>query len=472
MRWACILLTQLAMDSELRQLENPQQPLVLVDGPVQRTVLRAVNTAARELGLKPGQTLTAAQTIATGFAVRHYDQQKIEHSQQMLAAWAYGFSSHVSLDFPRALLLEVASSLQLFGPWSVLEQRLRNELTNLGFRHRIVLAPNPLAARMLCNVHDGLVIADELALRPAIEQLPVARCGLTPALAQSLSRMGLRHVRQLLELPRDAVARRFPRELLLHLDQLLGQQPMALTCYAPTDIFEARIELNFEVSAHTALLFPIRRLIGDLAAFLAGRDCGVQRFELELQHRSGEPTRLFVGLLAPERDPLLLFELTRSRVEQLQLPSPVLAVRLWADDLPDFRPQLMTLFAERSHQQQSWEQLRERLRARLGDQAVQELAVVAEHRPERSWQRVTDEQKPLLPIVTGSPRPGWLLAEPQPVTDLALQFISGPERIESGWWDGHDQRRDYFVVRMNGRLAWVYQELGAQGPWMLHGWFA
>ena len=460
------------MDGVLRQQEDPQLPLVLVDGPAQRSVLKAINPAARELGLRPGQTLTAAQALATGFVVRPYDHQQIGQNQQMLAAWAYRFSSHVSLDYPRALLLEVASSMQLFGPWPVFEQRLRDELRVLGFSYRMVVAPNPLAARVLCNAHDGLVVADAVALRTAIECLPIARCGLAPELVTRLARMGLRQVKQLLALPRDAIARRFPRELLLHLDRLLGQQPVALDCYAPADRFEARIELNFEVSAHTALLFPLRRLIGDLAAFLAGRDCGVQRFEFELQHRSGEPTRLPVGLLASERDPLLLFELARSRVEQLQLPSPVLGLRLWTDDLPAFRPQPLTLFAERAHQQQSWEQLHERLRARLGEEAVQEIAVVAEHRPERSWQAVDEASKPALPVRHGVPRPGWLLAEPQPVTDLALQFIAGPERIESGWWDGHDLRRDYFVVKMSGRLAWVYQELGAPGPWMLHGWFA
>ena len=59
------------------------------------------------------------------------------------------------------------------------------------------------------------------------------------------------------------------------------------------------------------------------------------------------------------------------------------------------------------------------------------------------------------------------------MNELMPEILAGPERIESGWWDGADRRRDYYVVRTrDGRLAWVWQAVDGQGPWMLHGWFA
>ncbi|PRB84153.1 DNA polymerase Y family protein [Pseudomonas sp. MYb185] len=470
MRWACILLTQLALDGVLRGRVDQAQPLVLAAGPAQRRVIKAANPAAWQLGLKPGLSLIAAQAVASGFAVAEYQEQQIEHWQRFLAAWAYRFSSHVSLDYPRALLVEVESSLGLFGPWPRFEQRLRSELTELGFRHRIVVAPNAAAARALAGVHDGLMV-DERSLRHHIERLPISRCGLAADSAAALARMGLRQVRQLLALPRDTLARRFPAEVLLHLDRLLGVQPQALDCYLPADEFEARIEFNFEVDSHQALLFPLRRLLSDLNAFLAGRDCGVQQFMLSLQHRKLEDTRLPIGLLAPERNTQLLFEVTRSRLEQLQLPGPVLALRLQARDLPAFVPQPQPLFAERPQQSQPWEQLRERLRARLGDQAVYGLVAVADHRPECSWR--VDRQGGGERPPSGQPRPGWLLPEPQPLNDLLPEVLTGPERIESGWWDAGDLRRDYYLVRTrDGRLAWVWQAVDGSGPFMLQGWFA
>jgi len=52
----------------------------------------------------------------------------------------------------------------------------------------------------------------------------------------------------------------------------------------------------------------------------------------------------------------------------------------------------------------------------------------------------------------------------------AFTLLSGPERIECGWWDGDEARRDYFIARFSdSSLGWVYREAGA---WFLHGLFA
>ena len=52
----------------------------------------------------------------------------------------------------------------------------------------------------------------------------------------------------------------------------------------------------------------------------------------------------------------------------------------------------------------------------------------------------------------------------------------GPERIESGWWDGGDVRRDYFVAESpQGETMWIYRDhrYGIDdGEWFLHGIFA
>ena len=72
-------------------------------------------------------------------------------------------------------------------------------------------------------------------------------------------------------------------------------------------------------------------------------------------------------------------------------------------------------------------------------------------------------------------RPLWLLAAPRPLgTDPAaaeLKLVSGPERIETGWWDGAEVGRDYFVGRSaRGEALWLYRERG--GAWFVHGVFA
>lgn len=472
MRWACILLPQLALDTVLRRWPTPDEPLALLDGPPQRRTLKAVNAAARARGLRPGQSLVTAQALCDRFATALHDAEESRRSQQFLAAWAYRFSSLVSTDYPGALLLEIEASLGLFGPWPRFEARLREELTALGFRHRIVVAPHPLAARALVNAHDGIALLDNAALQRALGQLPIARAGLSPALAEGFARMGLRRLQQLFALPRTALARRYPPALLQHLDALRGQAPLPLQYYLPPDRFDARVELGYATESNQALLFPLRRLTQDLAAFLAGRDGGVQRFRLLLEHEDLEPSMVPVGLLAAERDAAMLFELARGRLQQASVPAPVQALRLCADELPPFVPAARELFDERAQQALPWEQLRERLRARLGDDAVHGLRAHADHRPELAW-RAESATARSAPAAAAPPRPGWLLQQPIPLRERAPERLAGPERIESGWWDDGDVRRDYYVVRTRqGQRAWAFAPADAPDALMLHGWFA
>ena len=57
-----------------------------------------------------------------------------------------------------------------------------------------------------------------------------------------------------------------------------------------------------------------------------------------------------------------------------------------------------------------------------------------------------------------------------------MRLLSGPERIESGWWDGALAERDYYIAQDgDGALLWVYRtRLLFSTPvigWFLHGRF-
>lgn len=471
MLWACIYLPHLGIDSVLRRHPEPDKPLVLVGGTPQRRELVSVNRSAAEAGLRPGQRLAAAHALLSNFAMVEHDEQATARWQQFLAAWAYRFSSQVWAGWPNCIVLEAQASYSIMGRWPRFEARLREDLTSLGFRHRIALAPTARAARVLAGVQDGLAIEHPDHLRTTLGRVPVRRAYLPDDSGERLHKMGLRHLRQILDLPRDALRRRFGVELLTHFDQLLGHAPEILECYRPPDVFDMRIELNFEVENHQALLFPVRRMTSDLAAYLAGRDGGVQQFVLKLEHEEFAATEVPIGLLSAERDAGMLFELTKGRLEQVGIPAPIVALRLIAKHLPPFVPAGQDLFDDRPANAVPWEQLRERLRARLGNEAVYQLAARSDPRPEHAWQR-DDGQREIGPLDRPT-RPTWLLPRPIPLHDPEPIILAGPERLESGWWDGGDARRDYYVLLTSrGQHAWAFTGVGERGPWMLHGWFA
>jgi protein ImuB len=82
------------------------------------------------------------------------------------------------------------------------------------------------------------------------------------------------------------------------------------------------------------------------------------------------------------------------------------------------------------------------------------------------------------------PRPLWLLPEPiplaeqqhRPVYGTPLTLLSGPERIESGWWDNQWAERDYFIARDEQHaLLWIFRprvpDAAVRDRWYLHGKF-
>ncbi|HBD18655.1 MAG TPA: DNA repair nucleotidyltransferase, partial [Arenimonas sp.] len=110
--------------------------------------------------------------------------------------------------------------------------------------------------------------------------------------------------------------------------------------------------------------------------------------------------------------------------------------------------------------------------ARLGEDAVYQWAPHADPRPERAQRRVRELRGRFL-APPPLPRRAWLLERPIPLRGPAPRLLAGPERIESGWWDGDDVRRDYYVAETAaGQRAWVFCAAGERGPFMLHGWFA
>ena len=73
----------------------------------------------------------------------------------------------------------------------------------------------------------------------------------------------------------------------------------------------------------------------------------------------------------------------------------------------------------------------------------------------------------------------WLLPQPlrlpvrghRPWYEGPLRLLTRRQRIETGWWDGGDVRRDYYVATSPGGLRlWVFEDQRSRG-WYLHGLF-
>jgi protein ImuB len=481
MLWAALYFPHFAIDAELRTQADPSAPLALITGPANKRVLLDVNDAARLAGLSAGQSLNTAWTLLADFTALPHNPQADLQLQNLLLNWAYQFSAMVFGDALDSIVLEVQSSLALFGPWPVFANRLASELSELNVRVQIALAPSACAALALAKSSrfnkpskQTISIMQLQELDAALKPIALQYTSLTAAHQQMLAAMGIHTLGRLFALPRDGLTRRLGIKTLTYLDQLRGQAPEVHDYYLPPAQFAQRVEFHFELNQVQALLFPLRRMLSDLSVFLRSRGLGVQQFALKLEHDASalDTTTLQLGLLSAENDPTKLFDLSKLKLESLQLHAPVRTLGIYADQLAVFDPHSVDLFDARTAKQ-SFEALREKLRIKLGHESIYQLLVSADPRPEHS-QIQTPQRHTSSDEITNRERPSWLLMRAIPLHDFRVDILAGPERIESGWWDGGDIRRDYYVVRTSlGQIAWAFRPAGDQSSqWMLQGWFA
>ena len=459
----------------------------------------ACNGPASHEGIRLGFSLTAAVALAPGLEVLERRPDLEQQALEQLAAWAGQYSSLVNLGFPGALLLEIGGSLKLFGGLQTLTRQLAAGLKRQGYSAFRSVAPTALGALWLARAGAETVITHPDRLAGSLGRLPLGCLGWPEQVRRGLAGLGVRTIRDCLRLPRDGFARRFGPDRLNELDRALGKVPEVLTAYLPPDRFTAELELPMESRETELLLTASERLLEELRRFLIVRQGAVDRFRLELKHRRLPATRVSLELIRFSRDPDHLGMLVAERLNRQQLPAPVTAVCLSTGPVTRLDPKNRALFLTPGQpdnlERQDGFRLVERLKARLGRDAVSGLCLEPEHRPEKNWTRTEGMQgdrprKDFAGNFSGTepdgksgicpPRPLWFITRPeqldvdcgQPCHQGRLALISGPERIETGWWDNEDVARDYYVAsnRHDVRL-WIFRERGGLRRWFLHGVF-
>jgi len=477
MLWIALRLPQLPLDIFLRGAPTPE-PFAVVEG---HHVL-ACDRKAGLRGVRPGLAAPAALALAPRLIIKPRDAAAETEALLGLAAWAMQFTPAVALEFPDSLMVEISGSLKLLGGLDAVLARMRAGLTQMGFSTVLACAPTLRAACWMshaCADDSESLCLEPKTLERSVSALPLSV--LPEAMQQGLQAIGATCIGDVLALPRPGLARRFGQRLLDDIDRALGRLPEVRTYFQPPAKFHATIELPAEVTQSDALLFAARRLLMQLSGFLAARSAGIHSITLRLAHRETS-TEVLISMLAPSRDASHFTLLLREQVARLALREPVRAITVSAEDIVPFAGNKPALFAEDAGTDcQSWERLIERLRARLGSEAVQSISLPPDHRPEQTGGLA---QTPQLQLGFGE-RPFWLLPSPRPLTETAsapqyegegpLELLAGPERIESGWWDGNEAMRDYFVARSPHRsLLWIYRERHPSqlGQWYLHGIFS
>ncbi|HET8875152.1 MAG TPA: DNA polymerase Y family protein [Casimicrobiaceae bacterium] len=508
MLWTCVLLPSLALDVFARAApDDTERPFVVASGGHYPRVV-AANGCANAAGIRGDQLISAALAFAPDVVVRDRDGDAEAAALAEVATLLLAFTPQVSIVHSNAVVAEIAGSMRLFGGLTQLLALLGASVESRGYARRMAVAPTPTAALMLARAGHTQPVLRRSALPDVLSPLPLTLLDFEPTTLATLKAAGVTTFGAAHALPRAGLARRFGQHVVDRLDRALDRAPDPQRSYEPPPRFERKLVLPAPIDNVEALGFGVNRLIGDLAGWLLARGLGVVRMSLALIHeryvrdRGIPPSAAEFRLGAPARAPAHLHAVMRERLARVTLPASVEAIVLTSDETAPLAGRNFGLLPE-DEVDAVVVPLVDRLRSRLGDDVVTVLATHPEHRPEYATSATTPETRSSQPrthahstgpqkrnrkaspleqpsAATDAPRPLWLLDEAK-ILSGALETApwilrDGPERIESGWWDGHDLRRDYFVAETpQGGMVWIYRDhrYGTDdGEWFMHGVFA
>ena len=394
-------------------------------------------------------------------------------------------TSMVSLQPPNGLLLEVSGSLKLFGDIGHLAEQISALCCSLGHETEHRAAATPLAAWLLARSRQS-----------RLRQVPLWATDLEPAVVERFANMGIHTLALLLNtkgdtkdasgnvscLPEKALGKRFGPQLLNYLQRLTGRLPDPRTGISPSPTFNNTLHLLDAISNKDALLFPMQRLAMELHHWLVGRQLGAEQILWHFAALGSQTITLPVSFAKAQQSKDALLNISKLKLEQVELPADVLTLGLEAQRLVPWQTRSQALMLPfpgvpgvpgvpgGGQASAAIDGLVDQLNARLGMDACHSIRATDQHCPEQAWVKVEPFAKNNFVDKLTAYRPIWLFDPPWELAREEFAVLSGPERIQTGWWQ-KAINRDYYVARHNnGAECWTFTD--AQDRWFLHGYFA
>jgi len=482
-------------------------PFALTQSGTRGIEITAANQAAEIAGITKGMTLTDARALASNLKTEGATPDLDRSRLWQLALWCLRYSPLVTARAPDDMFIDITGCAHLFGGEEVMMADLEKRLQQFGFTCRLGLADTMGAA--WAASHYG---AETKNLIPHgkhldfISSLPIAALRLSLDVQSRLQQLGLRHVKQLLDIPTPPLTTRFGPIVAERLYQATGTDPEIFDPLSPPPEYSLSHPFLEPVLFLDGISHALNDLTDRLSHLLTERQKSARQLRLNLFRIDGHLEQIIVNTsrLCHEATHMLL--LFRERLSQLGEKIN-----------PGFGYDLMTLDAfdveTRQDHQSSWHgqdrkndeplnRLLDRFGNRFGFDQIRYWESVDSHIPERSVRHAPAKvtQNMMQPRPRPPLRPLILLPHAAPITvlaevpdgppirfqwkrrDYAIIAADGPERIAPEWWreapQGSFQTRDYYRVEdKEGYRFWIYRdglyERNNDHPrWFIHGFFS
>jgi len=467
-----------------------------------QTVAQCCEVAARE-GIRQGMTIAHARALLDGrdAVIEPLDAARTHRALRRLAVWATRYSPVVAPDPPDGLHIDITGTERLHGGESRLLLRIASDLMRRGFQVRLATASTHGCAWAVARYgSSAMTIIPGGQESQALASLHVAGLRIDAEAIAGLNEVDIDRIGQLAALPRRDIAVRFGANVLLRLDQGLGQAFEVIRPIRLRPVPRAEREFDGPTTQTEAIEITVRELLGTLCTVMQQREQGIRRLELALLRIDAPPEIAVITLSVATRCDRHLWKLVRPKVERMNLGFGLLSVILTVTRAARMAHEQANQWPTEqgdAEQTKAFGELIDTLIGRLGDERVLAALPVESYVPELAFRMVpitAAMKKAMIPadIAIAAPeRPSVLFPQPMAVevTIVNEQPVSmrwrgsmrkvvtciGPECIALPWWrHSHSPllAREYYQVQDDrGGWWWLYR-FNQTGRWHLHGQWA
>lgn len=428
-----------------------------------------LNQQALDAGIQYGMGLGTAAALNQQLQVLAYNPDIEQKKLVEIAEHLYLVTSDICHFPPNGLLLRIHNMLNLYGGLKAYWQALKGQLSHFNVHYHYATGQSPFAARILARAAWDQICDHLPMLKHQVGLRKLTESELDHKAVKKLARVGIHNIADLMAISLKDIAKRFDIDLVTYLGRLSGEFHHPVEFFHPQSTFSRYLELLYEISHADTLLRPMSHLLDGLEQFLKVRDKLTQKVIFTLYQRDADTLVFEVGSAQAEYQASKWRVLAELKIEQLCLQAPVYAVNLTTGAVVERSPDEADLFTA-SKGTLSYLQLISLLQAKLGEQAIKQVALKDDFRPDCiNLYHSPGSDLGKIKTQLQAMRPSFLFTNPLPLSEK-VSVIHGPERISTGWWDNNGIIRDYFIAQnQHGQWLWIYRTPNTS--WYVHGLF-
>ncbi len=520
------------------------QPLFVQEGAVQPPSVQVVTAGggvriyalddeARAAGLYPGKMVSEARALIPNLQVTEADPERDRAALQDLARWCGRYSPWVSQVFcgnleaeTAGLWFDISGCAHLFGGEDGLLYDLVEKLDGFGVEGRAAAAPTAGAAWALarygCTGRERSAVLANGKIRDRLSGLSVKSLRLSDEILDGLEKLGLVRVGDLYKLPRMTLTRRFGPQLILRLDQALGEVSEPITPEGEVPAYVTRCTFPDPIGKIEDIEAATLTLLEELGEILVADRMGARKLVLHTYRADGGVSSISIGTSRASAEPTHLHKLFLEKTGDIEAGFGIDVMTMTA--LETDQISLVQVDTNRAAgAEEDIGALIDRIGNRLGLASVVTLKPHESHQPEwafktampfagGSFQDIEDAESESWPQghLPGVPRPIRMLSVPEPVevdtnpdtgvieglrwrrVAYDVRFSEGPERLSEEWWRDVStitgeralNVRDYYRIETaadneSSHRFWIYavcpegrEAHQTADAWFIHGVFA